>query len=239
MQHKPERAGKSALEMAKKRRQSGLIIGIVGIGIILVIGFLLQNSKAFGIGGVGVLILLLGLRILPDFLEVRMDKKFKEVKRAIRGSEAEEKIGELLADLSEDYCVLHDVKSPHGNIDHIVIGKNNGIFLIETKAHGGRVEVNGEMLLVNEKLPEKNFITQALQNSYWLRDELAEIVGAKPWITPVIVFTNAYVAPSNPIKGVNIVNKKYLLPILQRQGRTNTLNTKIWEQKEKISSRLL
>jgi hypothetical protein len=239
MRQKPERAGKSTREMAEKRRQSAFIIGIVGIGIIIAIGFLLQNSQAFGIGGAGILLLLVGLRILPDFLEGRMDKKFKEEKRAIRGAKAEERIGEILADLSEDYCVLHDVKSVYGNIDHVVIGRNSGIYLIETKAHGGEVEVDGETLLVNGKLPEKNFIAQALQNSYWLRDEVGKIVGAKPWITPIVVFTNAFVVSSKPIKGVNIVNKKYLLATLQRTGRKNTLNTQIWDQREKISDQLL
>ena len=111
---------------------------------------------------------------------------------------------------------MHDIESPYGNIDHIVIGKNAGIFLLETKAHGGKVEVNGETLLVNGKLPEKDFIAQALRNSYWLRDEISQIVGDKPWITPILVFTNAFVPPTRPVKGVSIINKKYLLNFLQK-----------------------
>jgi hypothetical protein len=33
---------------------------------------------------------------------------------------------------------------------------------------------------------------QALTNAYWLRDEVAQVVGLKPWIRPVIVFANAF-----------------------------------------------
>ena len=120
-----------------------------------------------------------------------------------------------------------------------MIGKNAGIFLLETKAHGGRVEVNGETLLVNGKLPEKDFITQALRNSYWLRDEISQIVGDKPWITPIVVFTNAFVPPTRPVKGVNIINKKYLLAFLQKTNRPKSLNELVWLQRGRIEDRLL
>jgi hypothetical protein len=144
--------------MAKKRRQSAVWIGIFGIAVLLVLWLFLQNSKAWGIGGTGILILLFLIRIIPDLIDRKVGKKLKEEKRAIRGAKGEEKIGELLEGLPDDYHILHDIESPYGNIDHIVIAKNAGIFLLETKAHGGKVEVNGETLLVNGKLPEKDFI---------------------------------------------------------------------------------
>jgi hypothetical protein len=183
--------------------------------------------------------LLVLIRIVPDFIERIADRKFKEEKRANRGAKGEEKIGEVLADLSDDFYVLNDIKSPYGNIDHIVIGKNSGVFLIETKAHGGKVEGDGENLLINGKPPEKDFIAQALRNTYWLRDELSQIVGSKPWITPIIVFTNAFVSPMRTIKGVNIINKKYLLNVLNKTKRPNSVNAKAWDQKETIEFRLI
>ncbi len=93
-----------------------------------------------------------------NFIEGQIDRATKQAKQALRGAKAEEKIGELLEQLPDDeYYVLNDVKSSYGNIDHIVIKKNCGIFLLETKAHGGRVEIDGDTLLVNGKLPEKRF----------------------------------------------------------------------------------
>jgi hypothetical protein len=234
-----KRAGKSTREMARKRRLSGIWIGLIGIGILIVIGVLFQYSNALGIGGGGLLVLLILLYVLPDFIKGGIDRNFKGEKRAIRGAKAEEKIGELLKDLPADYYVLNDIESPYGNIDHIVIGKNSGIFLIETKAHGGRVEVEGDNLLVNGKPPEKNFVAQALRNSYWLRDEVSKLIGSKPWITPVIVFTNAFVLPSKPIKGVSIINKKYLSNFLLRANRPTPVNAQIWELREKIGNNLL
>lgn len=52
--------------------------------------------------------------------------------------------------------------------------------MLETKAHGGKVETDGETLFVNRKLPKKNFVAQAFQNSYWLCDKISKIIGSKP-----------------------------------------------------------
>ena len=239
MAYKSGQAGKSTREMARKRRQAAVWIGVIGIAFVIVLWLLLQNSKALEIGGIGILVLLVLMRVVPGIIDRQVDKKLKEEKRAIRGAKGEEKIGELLAGLPEDFRVLHDIESPYGNIDHIVIGKNAGIFLLETKAHGGRVEVNGETLLVNGKLPEKDFIARALRNSYRLRDEISQIVGAKPWITPILVFTNAFVPTTRPVKGVSIINKKFLLNLLQKTNRPNALNELVWLQKGKIEDILL
>jgi hypothetical protein len=239
MAYKSGQAGKSTRAMANKRRRAAVWIGVIGIAFVIILWILLQNSKALEIGGIGILVLLALMRVVPDIIDNQVGKKLKEEKRAIRGAKGEEKIGELLAGLPEDFRVLHDIESPFGNIDHIVIGKNAGIFLLETKAHGGRVEVNGETLLVNGKLPEKDFITQALRNSYWLRDEISQIVGDKPWITPIVVFTNAFVPPTRPVKGVNIINKKYLLAFLQKTNRPKSLNELVWLQRGRIEDRLL
>lgn len=239
MAYKSGQAGKSTRAMAKKRRQTAVWIGFFGIVAIIILGLFLQNAKAWGIGGAGLLLLLILIRVIPDIIEGRVDKKLKEEKRAIRGAKGEEKIGEILTGLPEDFHVLHDIESPYGNIDHIVIGKNSGIFLLETKAHGGKVAVEAENLLVNGNLPEKDFIAQALRNSYWLRDKVSQIIEGKPWITPIIVFTNAFVAPTRPIKGVTIVNKKYLLNILQQTNKPNVVNAKVWEHRRAIENELL
>ena len=238
MSYRSGQAGRSTREMARKRRQSAVWIGVFGIAAIIILGLFLMNAKAFGIGGTAVLVLLILLRVIPDLTDRRVGKKLKEEKRAIRGAKGEEKIGELLAALPESFHVLHDIESPYGNIDHIVIGKNAGIFLLETKAHGGRVTVEGGTLLVNGKLPEKDFIAQALRNSFWLRDEISLIVGAKPWITPIIVFTNAFVPPTRPVKNVSIINKKYLLTFLQKTNRPNAINANVWERRGAIEDRL-
>jgi hypothetical protein len=100
------------------------------------------------------------------------------------------------------------------------------------------VEILSDGLLINNKTPEKDFIAQALRNTYWLREQIERITGQKIWITPVIVFTNAFVETGRPIKGVTITNKKFLTSILSRQTRFQPGLTKVWEMREAIAQEL-
>lgn len=154
--------------------------------------------------------------------------------RAVRGAVAEERIGDLLEGLGEDFLVIHDVNSRFGNIDHVVLGKDCGIILIETKSHHGRVSFSEGTLFVNGKFPEKDFIQQTNRNIYWIRDQIGEVVGFKPWITSVIVFTNAFVEPHRPVKGVSVINKKFLRQFIQNKCKPSPQNLKLWEKREEI-----
>jgi hypothetical protein len=129
----PRPAGKSTREMADDRRRTTdvviITIAIVGI-ILLLVAF---NAKQYGIGGVGIFVLIVVVRVLADF-GGRVDKRSRRLEqRADRGAEAEEEIGDISEDLEDGFEVIHDVTSIHGNIDHIVISEKNGLFLIETK----------------------------------------------------------------------------------------------------------
>jgi hypothetical protein len=228
-----KRAGQSTRDMAEKRHRSRVWFVLLTTGAVLLILILISNLKIVGFGGLLVLGLLFLVRIAMDYMEVRAKQMRGEERRAIRGAEAEERIGADLDDLGEDYLVIHDVISPYGNIDHVVIGKQNGVFLIETKAHGGRVSAVDGRLLVNGHEPEKDFIAQALKSTYWLRDEIHNSAGIDTWITPVVVFTNAFVERTAPIKGVRITNIKYIQNVLQSSS-LNARNLSIWESREKI-----
>ena len=232
-------AGKSTRKMAAKRR---LITNLILLGVVIVAGvfiFAVQNWQAVGLSGGTVIALLVFLRILPDFLDKPIRKRVKEEKRADRGADAEEVVGDILQTLSNDYFVLHDIPSPYGNIDHIVIGKNSGVFLVETKAHGGKVEVSEAGLLVNGHQPEKDFIAQALKNTYWLREKIEKAIGVKVWIKPIVVFTNAFVPHSKPLKGVTVLNRKFLKAALENPASSNTGLEKVWESKLQIWKTLL
>jgi hypothetical protein len=201
MNNQKKRAGQSTREMAAKRYKNRVWLVLLTIGIVLILVFAANNSNALGIGGFGFLGLILLARLVMNYSDARTKTMIREEKRAIRGAKAEEKIGSLLESLGEGYLVLHDVASPYGNIDHIVIGKESGIFLLETKAHGGRVSVKEGRLLVNGHDPEKDFIAQALHNTYWLKEKTRTALNLEPWITPVLVFTSAFVEWTAPIRG--------------------------------------
>jgi hypothetical protein len=211
-----------------------LVTGGVGIGIIIVLAVLSKSVKLPGMGGFILILLMLLIRAI---MERQVNRTYKAARRAVRGAKAEEKVGELLDSLGDDYYVLHDVESPYGNIDHIVISRENGVFLIETKSHGGKVEILGDKVLVNEKPPEKGFVAQTLRNTCWFRDQIKQAAAIEIWVTPILLFTNAFVPLGRRVRGIHVINKKYLIDILQRESRGNALmNERMWEAREALTS---
>jgi hypothetical protein len=235
-----KQAGQSTRDMAERRRRTGIWWGLGGIVAIVIIYFIITNPDYFGIGGGAFLGLILLMKFIEGMSHRQMRKQSKLERRAIRGAKGEETVGSILQELDEEeFEVFHDVECPNGNIDHLVLSKTQGIFLIETKAHGGRVEIVGEKLLVNGKDPEKDFIAQTLRNTYWVRDQLQEELGIKVWVQPVIVFTNAFVKFGKPVKGIHITNKKYLLDYIQRERKPVSNAGLLWEQRENVEEILI
>jgi len=237
MNNKGKRAGQSTREMAAQRYKNRVWFVLLIVGAVLLILLVANNSKALGLGGLGFLGLVILARIIMNYGDAKSRRMMKEERRAVRGAKGEEKIGSLLDRLGEDFLIVHDIESPFGNIDHIVINQQNGVFLIETKAHGGKVTVAQGRLLVNGHEPEKDFITQTLNNTYWLRDKLQALINIKIWITPVLVFTNAFVERTGPVKGITILNKMFLLNMLQQQSLKGQ-NLSVWENREKVRAAL-
>ncbi|MGB7540168.1 MAG: nuclease-related domain-containing protein [Anaerolineales bacterium] len=239
MDNKYHQAGKSTREMAFRRWRNAVIVGLVVIGIALIILFLISNSKALGLSGGVILILLLAIWLMGEWYEGFGRRSRKREKRAVRGARAEETIGFLLDSMGPEFFILHDIESPFGNIDHIVIGEFTGVFLIETKSHNGKVGVFEGRIMVNGKQPEKDFIKQTLNNTYWLKERITRIAGIQPWITPILVFTNAFVPYSQPIKNIHVINKKYLSSTIRQKMRVDETITRIWKMKEAIAEDLM
>ena len=89
-------AAKSTRAIASNRRKQLLTVGLVTIGLVIVISVLLSNSASLQIGGVGLLVLLFALRLIPDLFDGYSRRKVKTIRRADRGADAEEDIGSLL-----------------------------------------------------------------------------------------------------------------------------------------------
>ena len=195
---------------------------------------LLPHAQAGGV--VSPVLLFILFKVAAKHLDSKIDTKVVEEKRALRGAVAEEKMETILDQLGDEHLVLHDVRCEFGNIDHIILSKRHGVFLIETKAHGGNVAVVDSMIRVNGKAPEKNFISQTRRNTYWLAEQLQTITGINPWVSSFIVFTNAFAEQSPRIKGITVTNKKFLLQNMQRVKKP--LAPEIWNAQQKIADAL-
>jgi len=223
--------------MAARRRKRAIKIAILIVAI-SVIGWLAGSFPGiFGPGINGYIVMLVLLIIVPPVLEIFFNRELKKTKRAIRGAKGEEKIGAILDTMNGDNMVIHDIADPNGNIDHVVISREHGIITIETKSHGGKVTISDGSLLVNGRSAEKDFFGQSLRNAYWLRNNISATIGIQPWISQIIVFSNAFVTASKPFKGIRVVNKKYLIKTIETfKGDTN--NELIWSLRDDIYNKL-
>jgi hypothetical protein len=205
-------AGRSTRQLADKRYAGRITVTLIGVAGIILLLFLMPNMEGFGLAGIIAIIIAMQFIMGWTNSETRRYKKLE--RRASKGAKAEENIGGLLQQLPDDYAVFHDIESPYGNIDHVILNKKDNIFLLETKSYHGEVIHDGNRLLINNKPPEKDFIHQILNNTFWLRDEIKKQNGSDVFIKPIIVFTNAFVKVYKPVKNISIINKKYLIKTL-------------------------
>src|SRR5260221_4491806 len=224
--------GKGARDLADRRytsRQKYVLVLIV-CGAVLILLMFLAIRGGFGIGG---LLLILIVFFIIKAVGRHINHSVNEERRAVRGAKGEELVGAMLKGLGDRFLVLHDLPSPYGNIDHLVLSKET-VFLIETRAHGGRVSVvNGE-IRVNQRPPEKDFIAQVLRNTLWLSSQLEAKLSTKIWIKPILVFTNAYAVNSELISNVQVIPKIYLVNTILRSSRSGGA-WKLWESKEVLA----
>lgn len=232
------KAGESTHRMADKRYKKMIISAVIGVIVFIVLIILLNNSSALGIGGGGILVLLFLVNYLPDILDNHLGKREKEVTRARRGARAEEAVDQLFAGLSEEYFLINDIDCPCGNIDHVLISKKGGVFLIETKSHYGKVSIQNGSIYLNGHATEKDFVAQTIKNTYWLRDQVKEILAVNVWVRPIIVFTNAFVPFGAPIKGITVINKKFLISTINKLSDAGSGNNTLWDKKDLLFSRL-
>jgi len=207
-------AGRSAREMANRRYMKATIIAGVLFLIAVVWFYNLNNIIKLGLPAIAVLAVIMILA--ADRLEKKGLFIKKRARDADRGARAEEVVAERLASLPEGYHAFHDLAFEGFNIDHVIVGPG-GIFLVETKSHREEVTARGDILLLNGKQPTKNFLNQAWSQTYQLRDLLKTHTSREWKIKPVLCFTRAFVKVRGPVKGVEVLNKKYLAAYLSGQ----------------------
>jgi hypothetical protein len=223
--------------MAARRRRAAIVIAVVVLLVMAFIALIFQSKILAGFGGV-TLVLVILLRLLPELADRETSRLLKAERRALRGARGEEAVASILSVLGQDYFTLHDLESPYGNIDHVVIARNGSVYLLETKAHHGRVELVNSAVLLNGKPPEKDFVAQALRNASWLSERISALVGGKIWVTPIIVFANAFVPRLPPIKGVRIINKRFLNAAISALNKGPSQGHPAWEYRTEIAQSL-
>jgi len=214
MVQKIGKAGQGARKMAFRREV--MVFGIAGV-MLLLLWFWSKNVASMAkLGLPAVVVLVVGFRVAIGGLEKKGRYLKKRARDAERGARAEEKVEERLAALPEGYASFHDLSFPGFNVDHVVVGPA-GVFVVETKSHGGKVAGDGDRLLLNGHPPEKDFVNQAWSQTFHIRDILKERLGREIPVKPVLCFTSAFVQVRGTVKGVAVVTGGYLNTFIGRQ----------------------
>jgi hypothetical protein len=150
------------------------------------------------------------------------------------GAAGEMKVGTFLDSLGDDYVIWHDVPGKYGNFDHIVLSKKGQIFLIETKTISGTVTIKGKQILINGKLPEKDYLGQCLNDIKDLASKIKMVTNKNFWITTIIAF-NAYVVNPTTINHIYVTYSKELVSYIQRTARWERGTPDLWAKAEKLN----
>ena len=199
------------------------IAGLLGLLLCLKLLPLLAGA---GIGAI--LVLMVVMKVIAGTVESKARAYRKQERKAERGAKAEVTVADVLGRMTGQYAVFHDVDTGHGDIDHIVLSRDHGVFVLETKSHFGEVTVRNGKLLMDGQPPEKDFIAQVLRNTMWLKQRIKETTGLDPWIQPIIVFTRAFVREWKPVRGILLPNQKHLSETIEQTRANEAVTSRLW-----------
>jgi len=186
-------------EAARQKRQivvTGLaMMAFLGAAGGVVFSTLLPLAWLRGLGRSVILLLVaLGIWALDKWGSAKLEAHEKKRDNMLRGAGGENRVAQVLSKLSDDFCVINDLSTPHGNIDHVVVGPT-GVFVLDAKAWRGIVAADGKgELFLNGKPTEKPYIRQFVGRMMGVREKVLTLAPAKEIrFKAVFVFTAARV----------------------------------------------
>ena len=184
------------------RKQSDLItqqffitIGILGVIEGLVVSSILPIGRLpalvrmlFGIAALGAMVIL----VKRSTAKLSQLSKYRDALR--RGADGELQVGRIVSNLPDEFCVVNDLTTPFGNLDHVVVGPT-GIFVLDAKNWRGVVSADGKgELLLNGKATDKPVVRPFVSRMMGIRDKVRTLSpGPDPYYKALLVFTAARV----------------------------------------------
>lgn len=193
-------SGRYVSQQAVRNRERILIIAFLVIGLLGVIeGLVLSSFVPFG-QFPSLIRVFISLGALTGIFAVYRwgSQKFNKLEKArvamMRGATGETAVGGKLGDFPDEFCVINDLTTPFGNLDHVVIGPT-GVFVLDTKNWRGIVSADGKgELLLNDQPTDKPLIRQFVARMLGIRDKVRTLAAdLDPFYQAVFVFTAARV----------------------------------------------
>jgi hypothetical protein len=237
------KAGRYVEDQTVRKAQQFVLYCLIGVSVCAVAsGFLLARSfgaiKVSPWVSIPFLFLTVGLILLGNQLLRRKTDALERERISFRkGAVGEALIGYILEGLPDDYCVLNDLTTPFGNIDHVVVGPT-GVFAIDAKNWRGIVDSDGSgELLINGNPTNKNEVKRLVATCAETKKKIKTLCNYEPFIRAVLAFTSAHVeAKFGSVKYADCVRDERLLEYIRDKHNARTLTK---EQIDNISRAFL
>jgi Nuclease-related domain len=178
-----------------------LIVGYsVGFFVLLMAGLGLLSTRVVPYVGY---IDLLGTLVVAYFSIRSLSRAVLSVGNCYLGYLGERYVADKLAPLTAKGCrIIHDLPSPMGNIDHVVVG-TTGVYAIETKTKRKKGTMTGGQYVVTfdgHSLGwpwgiETGDLEQIEKNAVWLCKEIKRKLQKNTFVTPVLTIPGWWVEP--------------------------------------------
>ncbi len=159
-------------------------------------GIVLGFCIGYVVGAKQIYVTLLFLLIFPFFwkyLAKKIDAVEKERSNFRKGASGEELVGYALDKFPDEFYVIHDLTTPYGNVDHVVIGPT-GAYIIDAKNWRGVVAADGNGELqwngMPTQKPEVKNLTRRIMN---IKEKIKVLSSLDPYVQGVFAFPSAYV----------------------------------------------
>lgn len=123
--------------------------------------------------------------------------------------------------------MIHDLTTPFGNVDHVVIGPS-GAYIIDTKNWKGIVGADGNSeLLLNGKPTQKPEVKNLSRTIMRIKDKIKVLSALDPYVQGVLAFPSAWIEAKWGTTGyVHCVKEEQLYDYIVENKRSKKLNKK-------------
>lgn len=178
----------------KRRKILAVVLAIAAIGFGFggyLIGQLLRHSPVWALAAA-----FLALVLLFRLLFIQAQRKIEGLEQEpfdLSGdAEAYDQVRNTLEELPDEFRVIHDLSTPYGKVDHVVVGPT-GVFVLATKAWKGEVSSDGNGELLWNQYPLDEPVLRLFAETVSRLKERVEPVAKSPApdFHPMFVFTAA------------------------------------------------
>lgn len=203
--------------MAHNEQQIGKY-GLYAMGIVVLIGWSFALPLYAVLGGSGAA---LAIHAAVVVLLIRMlVGVMRTMKVRMQGAGGELGVRMTLRGLDDRFRVLGSVViSNKGDMDFVVVGPT-GVWVIEVKSHKGRIRIENNRLLRDNRPFDKDFLRQVWGASYALKDVLKKGIARPLHIQPVVVFSSPYAKLGiewNKADDAYVIGLDQLIPLIERR----------------------